>query len=363
MISYRHQRHTWVTNDGAIHVLFNQGKNNYGASLVLYSSFDGGRSWRWISSIPNTNSESTTDGFLFKQKLFLSYSSASGKILFLPIAYDSLAKKWVISLASNLYQGKDYVATNPTIVADSNGYLWATFVVQHVTNKTYSIKLFNSIDRGLSWGNTYISLGSINKSAKKSARLVALNDRLGVICTNEDTFYWAYRNNNFTFNTPWIAQSIFTYQPGSNNSLYSSHFSLVADPLNNIHLTTHDLSKLVYLKFDKKYNNWQKAKTLSNEGGVSYVQTSLSVDNKLLVAYNKQTQVGVFASSDYGKSFKFAKLLPHPQKSDIASNLVSFEEPRIITPAIINNALPLLQKFQLDNDYSLVDFNLQLDAP
>ncbi len=293
----------------------------------------------------------------------MSYSSASGKILFLPITYDSLAKKWVISLASNLYQGKDYVATNPTIVADSNGYLWATFVVQHVTNKTYSIKLFNSIDRGLSWGNTYISLGSINKSAKKSARLVALNDRLGVICTNEDTFYWAYRNNNFTFNTPWIAQSIFTYQPGSNNSLYSSHFSLVADPLNNIHLTTHDLSKLVYLKFDKKYNNWQKAKTLSNEGGVSYVQTSLSVDNKLLVAYNKQTQVGVFASSDYGKSFKFAKLLPHPQKSDIASNLVSFEEPRIITPAIINNALPLLQKFQLDNDYSLVDFNLQLDAP
>jgi hypothetical protein len=362
MISCRHQRHMWVTSDGVIHVLLNQGTNAYGASLVLYSSFDGGRSWKWILSIPNTNSESTADGFVFKQKLFLTYSSANGGILFLPITYDSLAKKWIFSQASTVYQGKDYIATNPTIAFDSNGYLWATFIAKQSSSGNYAIKLFNSSNQGLNWNNTYLSFGAVNKSAKKSARLVALKDRLSVVFTNEDTFYWAYRFNNSALDLPWKAQSIFRYQPSSNNSIYSSHFSLVADPLDNIHLTTHDLDKLVYIKFDRQSQNWQPAKLLSNAGGVSYVQTSLSTDNRLLVAYNKQTQIGVFESFDYGKSFKFTKLLSHPQKSDIASNFVSFEEPRIIMPAIINNSLSLLQQFQLGEGYSLVDFNLKLNV-
>ena len=93
MISYRHQRHLWVTSDGAIHLLFNQGANYYGASLVLYSSFDSGKSWKWILSIPNNDSTSTANGFLYNQKIFITYSSTTGSLLFLPITYDTLARK------------------------------------------------------------------------------------------------------------------------------------------------------------------------------------------------------------------------------------------------------------------------------
>lgn len=362
MVSYRHQRHLWVTSDGAIHVLFNQGTNYYGASLVLYSSFDSGKSWKWILSIPNTDSTSTADGFLSNQKIFLTYSSATGRILFLPITYDSLAKKWIVAPETNVYQSNDFIATNPTIAVDSNGYLWTTFVAQQTFSKNYSIRLFNSPNRGLSWANTYVNLGAINQSARKSARLVALKDRIGIIFTNDDTFYWAYKINNSTFPTPWQTQSIFTYQPSSNNSLYSSHFSLVSDPFDNIHLVTHDLGRLVYLKFDSRKQTWQPIKILSDDARVSYTQVSLSTRNKLLITYNRLTQVGVFESSNYGESFKFINLLAHPQESDVRGTIVNFEAPRIITPAIISNKLPLLQQFQIDGAYGLINFNLKLEA-
>lgn len=362
MISYRHQRHMWITSDGAIHVLFNRGINLSRASLVLYSSFDRGRSWTLILSLPNTNGESTADGFLYKQKLSLAYSSATGSILFLPITYDSLAKKWTYGQAATVYQGSDFVATSPTIAFDSKGYLWAAFVVQQTFTKDYSISLFNSSNQGLNWANTYESLGVIDKSARKSARLVSLNDKLGIIYTNDDTFYWAYRNNNSPFNTPWQAQSIFIYQPGSNNSMYSSHFSLVADPLDNIHLATHNLGKLVYLKFDGQCQRWQPIKTLSNHIKVGYMQVSLSTDNNLFITYNRLTQVGVLRSSDYGKSFNFISSLSHPNKTDFPSNTVSFKDPRIITPAIIAGQLPLLQQFQIDGVHNLINFNLKPNA-
>lgn len=260
MISYRHQRHMWVTRDGAIHVLFNQGVNYYGA-LVLYSSFDGGRSWKRILSIPDTNSTSTADGFLSKQKLFLTYSSSTGKILFLPATYHFLTKKWIFGQATTVYQQKNFIAKNPTIVLDSQGYLWTAFIVQQPSTGVYSIKLFNSKERSLGWNDTYVSLGAIDKSARKSARLVALKDRIGVVYTNDNTFYWAYKKNYFSFKTPWKAQSIFAYQPSSNNTIYSSHFSLVSDPLDNIHLATFDLGKLIYWKFDRQSQNWQPKKS------------------------------------------------------------------------------------------------------
>ena len=362
MISYRHQRHMWITRDGAIHVLFNQGANYYGASLVLYSSFDSGKSWKWILSIPNTDSTSTADGFLYNQKIFLTYSSATGSLLFLPITYDTLARKWIYSRPNTIYQSNDFVAASPTIAVDSNGYLWTTFVAQQNFSKNYFIRLSNSPNLGLSWANTHVNLGATNQSARKSARLVALKDRIGIVFTNDDTFYWAYKINNSTFPTTWETQPIFTYQPGSNNSLYSSHFSLVSDPFDNIHLVTHDFGRLVHLKFDRQKQNWQPIKILSDDARVSYTQVSLSTRNKLLITYNHKTQVGIFESSDYGKSFKFIKLLSYPMISDFPGHTVSFEAPRIITPAIISNTLPLLQQFQIDGAYSLINFNLKLEV-
>ena len=101
---------------------------------------------------------------------------------------------------------------------------------------------------------------------------------------------------------------------------------------------------------------------MSDYARVSYTQVSLSTLNKLLITYNRLTQVGVFESSNYGESFKFKNLLAHPHKSDVGGTIVNFEAPRIITPAIISNKLPLLQQFQIDGAYSLINFNLKLEA-
>ncbi|MBW4663470.1 MAG: hypothetical protein KME01_04595 [Chroococcus sp. CMT-3BRIN-NPC107] len=361
MLSYRHQRHTWITNDGAIHVLFNQGQNQYDASsLVLYSSFDDGKSWNWMLSIPNTSSESTADGFLVRQKLFLAYSSATGGIIFLPITYNLIKKKWKAGQTNTVYQARNFVATSPTITVNNRGNLWTAFIAQQNYTKNYSIKVFNGGNRGLNWDYTYVNLGIIDESARKSARLVALKDRIGVVYTNDDTFYWAYKIDSFFFNTPWQSQSIFTYQPGSNNSLYSSHFSLVSDSLDNIHLATHDLGKLIYLKFDGQNQTWNPKKILSDDVRVGYMQTSLSADNKLLITYNQLTQVGVFESCNYGESFNFINLFVPPEQSDFPDSNVSFEAPRIIAPAAVNYKLPVLQQFQIDGEYGSIYYNLQL---
>ena len=102
--------------------------------------------------------------------------------------------------------------------------------------------------------------------------------------------------------------------------------------------------------------------TLSDDARVSYTQVSLSTRNKLLITYNHKTQVGIFESLDNGENFKFIKLLSHPMISDFPDHTVSFEAPRIIAPAIISNTLPLLQQFQIDGAYSLINFNLKLEA-
>jgi hypothetical protein len=214
MISYRHQERMWFTEDGGMHLIINEGNNSTNSSLVLYSSFDYGATWKAMSTISETNEESTPDGFLYNSNLFLTYSSSTGKIYFSILRYDVTNKTWQPIRTNIVYEDANYIASNATIAVDKNNRFWIAFIRQNVTTNEFEIKTSHSTTNGASWEDTGLTLGTVSSSRAKSAKLVRLSDRMGVVYTNEDTINWAYRMNDWSLTTPWSEQLLFQHQPG-----------------------------------------------------------------------------------------------------------------------------------------------------
>ncbi|BAZ66701.1 MAG: exo-alpha-sialidase [Pelatocladus maniniholoensis HA4357-MV3] len=362
MISYRHQERMWFTEDGGMHLIINEGNNSTNSSLVLYSSFDYGATWKAMSTISETNEESTPDGFLYNSNLFLTYSSSTGKIYFSILRYDVTNKTWQPIRTNIVYEDANYIASNATIAVDKNNRFWIAFIRQNVTTNEFEIKTSHSTTNGASWEDTGLTLGTVSSSRAKSAKLVRLSDRMGVVYTNEDTINWAYRMNDWSLTTPWSEQLLFQHQPGSDRDPYASHFNVVVDQLENIHVPTRDQGQLLYLRFDRQNQSWDTPRILTDDSSVAYVQATVSGDNRLLISYNQQTFVKVLQSSDYGKTFPTSTLLAHPKQESLNTS-ADFTRPRIEAPTRVGSWLPVLQQFVMDGKQKLLYYNLKLDTP
>ena len=363
MISYRHQKHMWLTPDGAMHVFVNLGNNAQGASLTLYSSFDRGITWNPMLELPNTNDQSTSDGFLINKTLRIVYSSSTGGIFFSELNYDVVQKTWSYTPPTTVYQGIYYTASSPTITIDANKNLWVGFVAQQISTRGSFIRLSNSLDRGVSWTDTQINLGVTSTSTRKNARLIALGDRVGAIYTNDTTINWAYRMNDWSTTTPWQTQQIFQHQSIADVDPFASHFSVVVDRLKNIHFVTKNEGRLLYLRFNSQNQNWDNPRILSGETSVRYVQISISLDQKLLILANRYNKIALYESSDHGDNFYLTKLLKSPLASSPPSGGLDVDssQPRMESPTVVNNTLPVLQQFQQEGSQGLIYFNIDLD--
>lgn len=344
MISYRHQERMWQTNDGAIHVLINQGslsQNN--ASLQLYSSFDNGQSWIAAAHLDNTDEFSTADGVLIENNLGLAYPDVGGKILFSSLSYDSILQTWLLNKTEVVFASDESTAFNPAITVDAKGTIWCAFVNRNNVSQNTNIKLAQQ-QLTKAWKDTGLIFGmtdNFTQYGERSARPVVTSNGVGMVYTVNENIFWAYRLNTWPLTYPWAEQLLYTFTLPYNTDPYNSHFSIMADNAKNLHMAYVDKGDLKYLRFVNKTKTWDTARTLLKNIKATYPQVTIAPENRLAIFINNFSSISVLQSTNVGKTFTLTNTLTH---KTLPLDL-DYTNPRIETPGRSPNPIPVFQQF------------------
>lgn len=358
MISYRHQNHMWQTSDGATHVMINRGTQSQGNALQLFSTFDGGATWSGGLTLPNSNSQTTSDGYIVADALYVTYSTSSGAIVFCVMQYDASSHSWSNVESQTAFSSSSLVAINPAIAADSLGTIWLGFVANETSTGNYFIKLLQRTSDAQGWVDTGMVFGAVdNLSIERSARPVMTANGMGMVYTVHQNIYWAFRNNNWPLAQAWRSQLMFTSQSDDTDP-YASHFSVVADARMNIHMVTVDGGRILYFRLadttpNQAVNSHWTARWLTKDISSGYPQVTLVAGNIFIVS-NMSTQACVYQSSDGGFTFTATQQLVHPAPA----GGVSYSYPRIETPAVSRSPVPLLQQYDDNNTQRVMYFRV-----
>lgn len=355
MISLRHQQHMWETADGATHVIVNRGELSDGDSLQLYSSFDQGLTWTAGPRLPSSDRYSTSDGYLADDILYVTHSTPAGAVFFTALQYDAGTGKWSQLWSETAFSSHTTIAINPAMAADATGTIWLAFVAQSIAGGNYSIRLLRNTSQQEGWVNTGFVFGAVdNASIERSARPVATATGIGMVYTVHEKIYWASRENDWPLTAQWQRQQLFSSQSGDVDP-YASHFSVVADAQQNIHMATVDGGRVRYFRLDAATRLWG-AKWLSDDINAGYVQATVVAGN-IVVAANNNTNIAVFQSMDSGGTFTVPYGLVHPAPP---SSGTTYRYPRIETAATTAGPMLLLQQYVKNGTQRLLLFNVPL---
>jgi hypothetical protein len=340
MISYRCQSHSWQTADGATHVMINRGPGPSGDSLMLYSTFDGGATW--VSSevtLPGSNGSTTADGYLEGNRLHMTYDVGTGRIQYAELNYDPDSRTWVLGVRNTVYDSNMAVALTPALAVDALGRQWLTFTNQDKGTGNYSIKLMRRAVTDQTWHDTGFVFGDVdNNSNERSGRPIATSRGIGVVFTVHADTYWAERRNTWPLDAQW-PQALISTKAGRMNDPYGTHFSIVADSKFNMHLLSVDAGQVIYSRYLVAENKWT-TRTLTQKIRATYLQATM-VEDKLTVVTNNYTNLSVYQSNDGGDTFARTHDLTH----DAPTGQISYDRPRVETPAYSTNPIPVLQQY------------------
>jgi len=343
MISYRHQEHMWQTSDGALHVMINRGTLAPNSGLQLYTSQDNGLTWTLSASTGNTGTQSTSDGVLVGDTLSLVYSNNNNVIIYAGLQYNSSSKTWTPTGSQAVFGSQATTALNPAIAFDTVGNAWVAYVAQNISNGNYSIRMAKRNAGSTVWVDTGLVFGTVdNTSIERSARPIQMPNGMGMVFAVHDKVYWATRDNALPDNSAWTTALLFTHTPGSGLDPYASHFNVLADDANNLHMAMVDAGNIKYLRYASRAGAWNAARALTTDGQAAYCQVSLVDGSKLAISYNMASKVSkTLVSIDKGLTFTGGYLLTHPAPTDG----IEYSYARIETPIRVKSPAPLLQQY------------------
>ena len=327
IISYKHQEHMWVTADGALHMMI-----KYNIGMSLYSSFDQGKTWQEMLATQGIEQPASSDGVWVCDYLYTVYSTQQGNIGVAKLHYDKENKTWSAISQQTVETGPDVTATRPTITADSSGRLWVAFPANHILIQRKYIRVYYSQDEGTSWQDSGMRLGTEN-AKDKAARILALSDRIGIIYSDNDRKdaigRWAYRMNDWPFEQAWQDQEIGRHPYKYFQDPLGTHYNVVVDNTNNIHVTSSDAGELVYFRYDSHTQAWESPTVVDQIQKTAYTQLSITPDNRIFLIHNSGVNVIILMSQNQGKTFE-----PYAQLTPPALKNISFLFPRVETPSI-----------------------------
>jgi hypothetical protein len=352
MISYRNQQHSWQTSDGAIHIMINRGLLKTGASLSLYSSFDGGNTWTSMFSLGKTDGTSTSDGILTNTaggavlQLVYATNAATQSILYTTATYDAAAHTWTAVLPQTVFATAGVQGFQPALSADSDGNLWCAFTSEDLTSELYEIQMAYEPAGSSTWQTTGLVFGSVDNSTQHAGRTVPLPNGVGMIYQIAQTMYWAYRQSGQPITTPWVTSTLDDGLPDTDP--YDTHYSVVADSSDNLYLTFSGSSHLLFQKYTSATSSWGSAIELTPTVDQSaYMQVGIAGGNVVVVA-NDLEFLEVFQSTDGGASFTVTYALVH--KTPTLGSTLNYEYPRVEMPTYATGTLPVWQQFTVGVD-------------
>jgi hypothetical protein len=345
MISYRHQEHLWQSSDGALHLVYNRGTLQPGSGLSLWSSFDGGSTWRYMLGFANTDDNSTADGVMQGDTLQIVYPTVDGAIAFAELQYNSVVRSWSLVGAATAYSSTDWEAQNPALGVDGTGTIWCAFVARQRTDRRRqtNIRMVNRVSGGLFWTDTGLVFGPTDaQSIERSARPVRTSNGMGLVYSVRESMFWATRANGTPDNVPWTTSTIYVspYPSSPKTDPYASHFSVVADDSNNIHMVLSDNFAVLYFRYSA--GAWTPATTLDTGGSAGYPQIGLA-NGKLAVAFilHPSNNATLLVSANQGQTFSPAAQLVHRGINNDGTA-------RLETPTRSVGPLTVLQQYEED---------------
>lgn len=339
LISYRMQYHMWRTQDGNVHLLANVGPQ-VGGSLRMYSSLDNGITWTPGLRLPNTGLQSTLDGLLYGDSLYVAYSTSGSGLAFSLLRYSSASRLWSLTATETPFRSDTVAASTPALARDNLGRYWLAFAAADASGN-YSIKLLRRSSLAEGWVDTQQVFGPANnKSPALSGRPVTLVDGVGMVYVVDQNVYWARRNDGQAVDAVWPTQLVYASQ-GVDNDPDGTHYSATVDGSSNVHLATADGGQLIYFRLSNATRTWNtRPVVLTKPVQAAYMQI-LSAGDNLMVLYNNQASVGVIQSSDNFATWTTTYRLSHQ-----ADPNTDFNNPRMVAPAnVAGNPVPVLQQF------------------
>lgn len=372
IISNRHQEHFWITADGVFHALINNGKKQN--ALQLFSSING-IDWFLQITFSNTNHRSHPDGFLKDDILWIVYPSSDDEIFLYKLSYAFQTKSWWEKTNTiKVYQQAGYVPDRPTLAVDRWDQIWIAFSeLDQKTNQTLIkvIKLDGNMG-GLNCCEAVPATFSISTSSIKSARILALEDKIVLIYTdkindgkkNEDYGYslnWAYMPLPYLSNSEWITGGELLQYKSDENDPHGTHFNVAKDSFDNIHIVTRAEKRIIYLSI-KNGNSIQidQARSITTESSPPYMQISISENNEIYVIYPVRCMrheklnfnVKILKSYDLGETFQETAILELDHKNHPGN-------PRLEAPENFKKTLPILWQIRQQNSkYAMFFFEI-----
>jgi hypothetical protein len=361
MISYRHQEHMWQTSDGAMHLMINQGDiDPTKPGLILFSSFDRGQTWTPTAACPGTSYISTSDGFLRGDDLHLIFNTADGAIVFLRLRYNGIEKTWERVQEETAFSPLGYAGASPTIASDGSGNTWCAFVTRKKGTSIWKTHVICKTQETSGWENPGLDMGltAVSKTPEMSVRLISLQNGTGAVYKSLQHIIWAYRANEWPIDQPWTEDILFVHEPPYSKDPYASHFSAVVDDRENIHLATMDQGCLLYFRYHGTLQRWSPPRFLAPNLRTAYMQIT-SAQNQLFVFFNMFSEVGVLRSTDDGNTFHLLYYLIHPDEPD--NTHADYTNPRIETPGISENFIPVVQQYVDTGFQKLLYFSIPVE--
>ena len=283
-------RHMWITSDGFIALVVQQGGLD-GHYLVLYESRDGGLTWQPVLDIA-PDASLISDGLMDSHDNILLVTSAmsddtldnaeSSDVRFVAVLRDQLSGQWSIGTDNLIFEhDASSFGTRATIARSPQGTLGCAMRVGDSAARTWYIGLFHSQDGGTTWTRSPETLGTINKQAQKNPRLLWLGDDPAVVYQDAQMIGTQLRRyKRFAIKTSasptWQISDVALMESNAADPL-GTHWSAAVDSGNKIHVSYEDGPDghgIKYAQFDYGTRKWKAPFVIATRGTYSNVSVS-----------------------------------------------------------------------------------------
>jgi hypothetical protein len=355
-VSFRYMRHVWLTSDGTLATLVQQGGLG---GLRLHKSLDLGLVWT-LESVVSSHADLISDGLLASDDGLLLVTSVSGTgpigdVLFQRMSYDSIARTWTLdpSTPTVVFDSTQALrASRATIAADSNGVLWCAFRLQSTATGNFSLPLYCSLDGGLTWQDTLNAFGSSNTFEDKNAKVLATGSGIAVLFQDVQGSVsapvrlkaWAYRDDSQPLEDPLLPQTVAVMANQGGDPL-GTHWSVAGDDAGNVHLTYQD-GRIKYLRFDGFSKAWASPLVLGPLKG-SYNSITVDDSGDLFVFAHLGGLSGVYVRRYLAGMQQWTNWIPVSSSAHAGSL-------RMCSPERVDDLLPMLYQVNASAPYDLL---------
>ncbi len=255
--STRFMRHLWVSDDGgalsrAGLLATAQHGRHEPIGIWLHTATWSSMDPAWEETIQiDSNYRLVSDGLLDSEWALHMVVSGTFEadftegVKYYKLTYDPPLGEWRIDAPAAVFASGAGRATIARELGEADPRLWSAFTADNGIDDV-RIKVQYSTDDGLTWSSSGQAFGSSNSEHRKSAKILAFADKIGLVYQDDDgvadrSKWFAFRDNSDDPLAPWTIAPIATMDaPYSAINSMHLHWSIAASSDGKLHFVYQD---------------------------------------------------------------------------------------------------------------------------